>query len=325
VPVDDPAEAPGATIRVMSFNLWHGGDAGGQPIEQSARVIRAARPDAVGLQETHGLPPSVTPDARGRQADGRHELQIEVERPDRAAQLASLLGWNHCDQGERRTILSPHRLSDPTPQRWGVRVNPGSGAAFYLFNAHLRYRPYQPYQVLHIAYEDDPFLDSEAELVAAARSARAAQVESLLDDVRRAKSTGLACFLTGDFNEPSHQDWTEAAARAGRCPIKVEFPSTKRLTDAGLIDVYRRLYPDEVRWPGYTWTPTRAEDDPGDHPDRLDFIFTAPQGAIPRQIEIVGEDRAHADLIVSPYPSDHRALVATFALTGDRPAVAHRD
>jgi len=28
----------------------------------------------------------------------------------------------------------------------------------------------------------------------------------------------------------------------------------------------------------------------------------------------VGEDNEHADLVVSPYPSDHRAVVATFTV-----------
>ncbi len=316
MPAERTAGVTPDIIRVMSFNLWHGGDAGGQPIEQSVRVIEAARPDVVGLQETHGLPRALARDGRGRQADGLHELQIEGPRPDRAAELAAILGWNCFDQGERRAILSRHRLSSATLGRWGVRVDLPSGWAFFLFNAHLMYRPYQPYQILRIPYEDDPFLETEAEVIQAARAARAAQVESLLSGTHAAQASGLPLFLTGDFNEPSHQDWTEAAARAGRCPIKVEFPSTKRLTDAGLIDVYRHFHPDAVARPGYTWTPTRAEEDPLDHPDRLDFIFAGGGGATPQRIEIVGEDPAHADIVVVPYPSDHRAVVATFALVG---------
>src|SRR5688572_10283536 len=42
------------SIRVMSFNLWHGGDAGKQPLSQTLEVIRAAKADIVGLQETGG-------------------------------------------------------------------------------------------------------------------------------------------------------------------------------------------------------------------------------------------------------------------------------
>jgi hypothetical protein len=39
------------TIRVMTFNLWHGGNAGGQPLEQTINVIKSAQADIVGLQE----------------------------------------------------------------------------------------------------------------------------------------------------------------------------------------------------------------------------------------------------------------------------------
>ena len=49
------------SIRVMSFNLWHGGDAGGQPLKQTIAVITRARADIVGLQETAGLAPEGAP------------------------------------------------------------------------------------------------------------------------------------------------------------------------------------------------------------------------------------------------------------------------
>src|SRR5690349_4971798 len=77
----DVGERRPATVRVMSYNLWHGGDAGKQPLEQTVAVIRAAGADVVGLQETAGLAPQGQP------------------RPNRAAQIAGMLGWNHLDQG----------------------------------------------------------------------------------------------------------------------------------------------------------------------------------------------------------------------------------
>ena len=36
---------------------------------------------------------------------------------------------------------------------------------------------------------------------------------------------------------------------------------------------------------------------------------------IARIIKIVGEDKENADIVVSPYPSDHRAVVATFSVS----------
>ncbi len=53
--------AESETVRVMSFNLWHGGDEGKQPLEQSAKVIREAKADIIGLQETAGHAPQGKP------------------------------------------------------------------------------------------------------------------------------------------------------------------------------------------------------------------------------------------------------------------------
>ena len=33
------------------------------------------------------------------------------------------------------------------------------------------------------------------------------------------------------------------------------------------------------------------------------------------EVKVVGEDKEKADIVVTPFPSDHRAVVATFTLT----------
>jgi exodeoxyribonuclease III len=121
-------------------------------------------------------------------------------------------------------------------------------------------------------------------------------------------------FITGDFNEPSHQDWTSAAAAAGHCPLKVVWPTTKALVDAGFRDAYRQVYPDPTTHRGLTWTPTTKITDPQDHHDRIDFIFIGGHGATARFAQVVGESRQWADVAVEPYPSDHRAVVVAFEL-----------
>ena len=111
----------------------------------------------------------------------------------------------------------------------------------------------------------------------------------MLKDIASLKSAALPTILVGDFNEPSYLDWTEAAAKSGRHPIKVAWPSTKAFAAIGFLDSYRRIYPDEMAHPGFTWTPTTKPDDAKDHHDRLDYVVT-------------------------PYPSDHRAVTAVFEL-----------
>ena len=58
-------------------------------------------------------------------------------------------------------------------------------------------------------------------------------------------------FLVGDFNSPSHLDWTEATMKV-RPAIKfpVEWPASKLLADSGFTDSYRAAHPDPVKESG---------------------------------------------------------------------------
>jgi exonuclease III len=120
----------------------------------------------------------------------------------------------------------------------------------------------------------------------------------------------LPVFLTGDFNEPSHLDWTGRAVKGGCCQIEVRWPASERIIDAGLTDLYRTAFPDEVAHRGHTWTPTPAE---RDVPDRIDFVY-ANSTAKPISSAVVGESAENADIVVDPYPSDHRAVLAKVAV-----------
>jgi exonuclease III len=121
--------------------------------------------------------------------------------------------------------------------------------------------------------------------------------------------------VVGDFNEPSHLDWTEAAAKAGRHPIKVAYPTSTEMAKVGFSDSYRTIYPDEMKNPGITWSPAYQVGDPRTHHDRIDFVYYKGKGLEVKEVKILGENEENADLVVSPYPSDHRAVVATFTLT----------
>src|SRR5688572_25376056 len=86
----------GAQLRVMSFNIWVGGEAGRQPLSQTVKVIEAAKADIVGLQEAHG-------EERGG------------KRVDAGRKIADALGWNHYDQGNRTAIISRFPILTNTP------------------------------------------------------------------------------------------------------------------------------------------------------------------------------------------------------------------
>ena len=209
------------TIRVMTFNLWHGGDAGEQPLEQTVEVIKQSGADIVGLQETAGNATKGKP------------------RPDRAAEIAKRLGWHYLDQGERTGIISRFKIVGATPRKWGAKIELPSGGQMYAFNVHFAASPYQPYQLLRIPYGDAPFITTAAEAVQAARDARGKQVDAMVAEATAVLSEGLPVVLTGDFNEPSHLDWTEASAQANLTPLAVEWPATKAVEAAGFVDAFR--------------------------------------------------------------------------------------
>jgi exodeoxyribonuclease-3 len=289
------AETEEESIRVMSYNIHRGGVVMlKQPLSQTAKAIQLAKADIVGIQETRS------------------------PRGDKLEELAKLLGWNH-DMGKGSKILTRYEIVESLKS--GVKVKLDSGREAYVFNLHLPSHPYQPYQLLGIRPKwhkhkfDIEFIKTDAEAIQWAKKARGRELTKLLRQIRSIPDKQAPVFVVGDFNEPSHLDWTEAAANAGRHPIKVEYPNSLAMTRAGFADAYRAIYPDEMKNPGYTWSSFYKFDDPTTHHDRIDFVYFKGKGIKLNEVKIVGENRKDADIIISPYPSDHRAVVADFKLT----------
>src|SRR5699024_2310297 len=110
--------------------------------------------------------------------------------------------------------------------------------------------PYEPYEIR------DGFITTEVQAIARAQTTRGAAIMGTLNAMSSALNSGLPVFLTGDFNEPSHLDWTAEAAAAGlHFGMKVDWPASRSVVDRGMVDAFRELRPDEVADRGETWTP----------------------------------------------------------------------
>ena len=289
------AQAGEEGVRVMSYNIHRGGVVMlKQPLSQTAKVIQSAKADIVGIQETRS------------------------PRGDKLEELAKLLGWNH-DMGKGSQILTRYEILESLNS--GVKIKLDSGKEAYVFNLHLPSHPYQPYQLLEIRPKwhkhtnDITFIKTEAEAIEWAKKARGRELTKLLRLIRSIPDKQAPVFVVGDFNEPSHLDWTERAAKAVRHPIKVEYPNSLAMIKAGFTDAYRAIYRDEMKHPGYTWSSFYKFDDPTTHHDRIDFVYFKGKGIKLTEVKIVGENQKDADIVISPYPSDHRAVVANFKLT----------
>src|SRR3954464_11731779 len=273
-----PAPTP-VDVRVMTFNIWLGGDE--VDFSEVVEAITAARADIVGLQEAEG----------------------------NTRRIAEALHWPYWS--DRMHIVSRFPLIDP-PEAHGeyvlAQIRPGQ--VFALANEHLTSDPYGPYLVRSG--------QSLAQVLANERATRLPEVTATLAALRPALRRGIPTFMTGDFNTPSHLDWTPPVdAVRGDVHYPVPWPVTRAVARAGFTDTYRAVHPDPVANPGITWTfgypfPRRAANEVI---DRIDFV-QASRGVQVLDSGIVGPPgTADVTYAVDPYPSDHRAVVSTVRFT----------
>jgi endonuclease/exonuclease/phosphatase family metal-dependent hydrolase len=292
-----------ASLTVMSFNIWGGGANEDLPVDDTVAAIEAADADIVGIQETRLEGPDCT---------ARHCPPLG---PSVAEEIAEALGFHVHEQTAENdalwanAILSRDPIVESTPNDLGVRIDAG-GEAVWAFNIHLDDSPYQPYQLLDIPYGGAPFIDTEAQAIRFAERTRGPAIALLQEDLAEAADADAA-FVFGDFNEPSAHDWTPEAVAAQNQPIAVEWPTTRALEDDGFVDAYRAANPDPVAKPAFTWTPSSKPTVSWDHHDRIDFVLARADGLEVETASIVGEQRPEAEIVVRPWPSDHRAVVAT--------------
>lgn len=280
------------SLRVMSYNIWGSGFSAGQPLSQTAAVIQAADADIIGLQEAGGS----------------------------ADDIANLLGFYWHSFNVDLSVISRYPITQVisggfTSTTRGVKIQLSLGQEVYLFDSHLAPYPYQPYDIR------DGLVTTESQAIIDAESARGSQMNSLLSHVSGAVGTGLPVFLVGDFNEPSHLDWTQEAADAElNFGMKVDWPASSKLADAGFVDAFREVRPDEVNDQARTWTPGAPPPTIGANEvhDRIDFVYyNAPPQVVATEALTIGYNTndGFTDISVQPYPSDHRAVVVEFDLS----------
>ena len=273
----------GRILRVLSWNIWSA-DSNYAKINE---VIQTTGADVIGFQELGGV----------------------------ASVVSSLETATGQDWHSHGMIISRFPIIGTSGGGALIQITPEQTA--WVFNVHLLAYPYQPYDL-----RDGTLAQNEAAVIAAAESTRGGQADSLVTTITNsgAMAAGIPVFVTGDFNEPSHLDWTQAAADATARPydLKVEYPASKKMTDLGLTDAFRTVWPDELTRTGYTWTPGTPPPSVGANEvhDRIDFVYYWGAGVTPIGAITVGIDETNpnTDIAITAYPSDHRAVLGTFVL-----------
>lgn len=282
--------APVTSLKVLSFNVWHADEGNAASLNKLREIIQASGADIIGVQEMQN---------------------------SAGVAIASALGFHYRQQSSGDIqVLSRYPITASSAGNLGVQIELSPGQNAWLFNAHLAAYPYQPYD---LRKGDLPM--NEAAVVAAADSIRGSDTASYLSTMSSAVATGAPVFFVGDFNEPSHLDWTAAAAAATSRPydLKVEYPTSKRIVDAGMTDSFRAIYPDEVAKPGYTWTP--GEPYPNvksdEVHDRIDIIYHRGRGVTAVAAATIGpqDSNPNTDIAIAGFNADHRAVLATYTLS----------
>jgi endonuclease/exonuclease/phosphatase family metal-dependent hydrolase len=269
----DGGKDAAVTLRVMTFNVWYGGEQ--VSLAKVADAIRAADPDIVGLQE----------------ADRN------------LARIAEAAGMPFVDP--RRRLLSRWPIFDSGA---GIRTEPGPSPYSTTsldrdaVHAWVMVRPGKVVAVANV------HLSNGADL-AATLLAETAPLAAL----GRLAADGTPLFLTGDFNTSSHLDVAAGPRGADEDAPDVGMSAvTRLLAGAGFRDSYREAHPDAAAHPGITWTPGAPHPVYERNRSRIDYVFTAGRSATLGS-QVVGEAGGpYTDLPVFPWPSDHRAVVSTF-------------
>ena len=293
-----PAAADPVTVKVMTLNIFYGGDEWNLDTGQWC-------------SDRAGCPETLLHVADEIERAGADVVGLQEGTANECV-LAELLDW-FCEP--RLQLISRFPLIDP-PGANGVyafvEVTPGRVIA--IANVHLPSDPYGPYAVRDGA--------SLSEVLDLERTTRLPAIQRELAVLPDLAADGIPVFLTGDFNSPSHLDWTPAVdAVRDEVRYPVEWPVAKALADAGFRDSYREVHPDPVAVPGFTWTPPGTlESVKNEVHDRIDWVLV--QGPVETlSTALVGEAGGpDVDVELDPYPTDHRGVVSTFEVGAADPA-----
>ena len=276
-----PAATP-MQLKVMEFNIEYGGTH--VSFTKVAEAVKKAGPDVVGLEEAE----------------------------TNTGRLARLAGYPYYNTGLQ--VVSKYPILEPSGAQGAyafIEVQPGNAIA--LSNVHLPSAPYGPNAIRN----GKP----AAFVLAMENKVRVPAIQPQLKLLPPLAQSGMSVFITGDFNSPSALDYTQAAV-GSRPELKyvLDWPVGRQLLNAGFRDSFREIYPDPVAVPGLTWPSDRPKvsgwnPTAKDPRDRIDQIYAAGPSKTTASAIVGEKGNKTAAIQVSPWPSDHRAVVSTFTLT----------
>jgi endonuclease/exonuclease/phosphatase family metal-dependent hydrolase len=285
LPGETAADEPSAVLRVVTFNLLHGGPSSGwrgtgehleERLAMVTRELRSLAPDIVGLQEA-----SI---ARGR--------------GNIAARLGTALGLHWAHASATRRVSGLGWLDGLIV--WGINFEEGPAvlSRFPITTTEIIDLPrcrrfYEPRVLLHATVQTPR---GPLEVFSTHTGHDECQVRRVAEIVSAHRGV-LPAVVMGDFNAIDTADWMVELGRAH-----------------GFIDAFRSAQPEA---PGATvW---QQPDGPAATVRRrVDYIFVVPNGSPAphvRESRIVLDTPTHRPDGSTLWPSDHYGVLAELDLT----------
>ena len=316
-------QAKGTDVSVLQWNIWQEGTVVKDGAEAIVNEIARLKPDFVTLSEVRNY------------NDVDYTASLVKALKDKGITYYS---FRTDDTG----LLSRYSITDSLTV-FPLNNDHGSiyrllaeknGKKIAVYTAHLDYLDDAYYNVRGYdgsTWKEIPLPATVEEVLERnVRSQRDDAIALFIEQAKKDMAEGYAVILGGDFNEPSHRDWTAATANLfDHNGFVVPWTVTTMLENAGFVDSYRTLYPDVLTHPGFTY----PSDVPGmapekvtwapkaDERDRIDYIWVSPGVKIKDAVifgpknsvvrsKVVTEQTS--DRFIEPlgvWPTDHKGLL----------------
>ncbi|MEQ4207117.1 endonuclease/exonuclease/phosphatase family protein [Actinopolymorpha sp. B9G3] len=333
-PGESVAAAP-TTLRILSFNIWFEGTAVPDGLDYVVETIRMTGANVVLLSEAGAA---------------THAIAEALSTPEQPYYAAA---------SDDAGIVSAFPIIDEAELPYAKKaILDVHGREVATYSAHLYYRNYatylprgygggvdEPSEFAQYGWDklpDGPVLDVDKILQVNADSGRTEVISHIVADAALERAKRRTVFLGGDFNEPPADDWTAATGSLfDHQGLTIPWQTSAFLRDAGYVDAYRATYPNPVTHPGFTWPSDNPDKDvseltwapEADERDRIDYVFhrsasgvklvsagvVGPRSTIVRNERVVEDTDDNFLSIPEHWPSDHKAVLATYRLAGSPP------
>ncbi|KAI6233580.1 Endo/exonuclease/phosphatase domain-containing protein [Aphelenchoides fujianensis] len=287
------------SFKVFTMNTWVTGSHVNDGVQKIADQIVKINADIVAIQE--------------------------LSNRTNLAKLAAILApdWQLASTSSDGAIISRHPIDET------YKVDAGTGARMlingthpvHVYSMHLAYRSYGPYLAINKNVKNVSLFDLGESF---GSWSRYNNIANLLKDATfrkwNASTADVPLILAGDFNSPSHLDWT-AATKEQHGDWVYRWPATALLQSEGkLVDSFRERHPDPRAEPGITWSTYQTAYSTDwnyqlpEPQDRIDFIFYKSPALTVRDSYVYADEfqpqPAKPDENV--WPSDHYAVITEF-------------